>query len=71
MDDTFIVQLSEHKEKIHKHINNIDQSIKFTVEDTFSYILCYTGTRQTLSTRVNRKFTHRQTSIHEGTAITT
>ena len=33
VDDTFVIQLREHKENLPKCINNIDSAIKFTVED--------------------------------------
>ena len=65
IDDTLLVQWTEHKENFVRHINSIDQSIKFTVEDTWSDssmpflgILKTLEPDRTLSIRVYRKPTN-------------
>ena len=35
VDDNFVIQQIAHKENFLKHINSLDQSIKFTVEDIY------------------------------------
>ena len=34
MDDTFVIQKEDHKQNFLEHINSIDQTIRFTVEDS-------------------------------------
>ena len=33
VDDTFVIQHQAHKEELFKHINTVDPSIQFTVEE--------------------------------------
>ena len=54
MDDTFKVQQLEYKKNFPKHINSIDQSIKFTVEDT-----CPDGSMPFLDTLVPQEPYHK------------
>ena len=54
VDDTFIEQQIEHKENFIKHINSVDQSIKFTVEDTHP-----DGSLPFLDTYITPELTHK------------
>ena len=65
VDDTFVVIKTSHKEEFFKHINSIEESIRFTAEDTqadgslpFLDALVTPQADGTLSTSVYRKPTH-------------
>ena len=70
VDDTFIVKQIENTENYLKHINSIDQSIKFTVADhtqivpSFLDTLVTTEPNRILSVRVCRKPTHMDRYLH-------
>ena len=64
-DDTFVIQHQSHMEKFFKHINTVDPSIHFTVEEagpdgyiSFLDIIITHWTDGTFTTKVNRKPTH-------------
>ena len=65
MDDTFVIQLESQKEEFFHHINQVDTSIKFTMEETgpdgsipFLDLLITPEADGTLTTKVYRKPTH-------------
>ena len=71
VDDTCVVQWFEHRENILKHISSIEQSIKFTGQDTYPYSsMAFLDTvvtseqNRTLSISVYRKPTHRYQYQH-------
>ena len=71
MDNPFIVQETEHKDNILRHINSLDQSIKLTVEDTqtdgsmlFFDTLVTLEPDRTLYIRVNRNPVHTDQYLH-------
>ena len=71
VDDSFVAHKLEHKESFLKHINSINQSIKFTVEDTCPYssipfldTLVTPEPNRTLSISVYRKPTHTDQYLH-------
>ena len=41
VDDTYVIQYTEHKENFLLCINTINQAIKYTVEDTSQMVPCY------------------------------
>ena len=57
VDNTFVVQYTEHKANLLQHITDIDSAIKFPVEDTWSH-----GSMPLLDTLV--------TPEHNGTLVT-
>ena len=65
VDDTFVVQQKSHKEAFFQHINTVNTSIKFTMEEArpdgsipFLDILVTPKVDGTFTTRVYRKPTH-------------
>ena len=65
MDDTFIIIKKAHKDSLLKHLNSIDNNIKFTCEESredvsipFLDILIVPGKEGRLTTTVYRKPTH-------------
>ena len=76
VDDTFIIIKKSHKDSLLKHLNSIDNYIKFTCEESredgsipFLDILIIPEKEGRLTTTVYRKPTI-QTHISNGTAIT-
>ena len=71
VDDTFVVQQQSHKEEFFQHINTVDTSIQFTVEDArldgFIPPLDILVTPQsdgTFTTKIYRKPTHTDLYVH-------
>ena len=65
MDDTFVIHQKSHKEEFFQHINTVDPSIQFTVEEAgpdgsipFLNILVTPKLDGTFSTKVYRKPTY-------------
>ena len=65
VDDTFVVQQKSHKEEFFQHINEVDTSIKFTMEEAgpdgsipFLDVLVTPKVDGTFTTKVYRKPTH-------------
>ena len=65
MDDTFVIQQESQKEEFFQHINQVDTSIKFTMEEAgpdgsipFLDLLITPEADGTLTTKVYRKPTH-------------
>ena len=65
VDDTFVVQQESHKDEFFQHINKMDTSIQFTVEEAgpdasipFLDIVVTPQSDETLTTKVYRKLTH-------------
>ena len=65
VDDTFVVQQKSHKEEFFQHINEVDTSIKFTMEEAgpdgsilFLDVLVTHKVDGTLTTKVYQKPTH-------------
>ena len=65
MDDTFVIQLESQKEEFFHHINQVDTSIKFTMEEAgpdgsipFLDLLITPDADGTLTTKIYRKPTH-------------
>ena len=65
VDDTFVIQQESHKEEFFQHINQVDTSIKFTMEEAgpngcipFLDLLITPKADGTLTTKVYRKPTH-------------
>ena len=65
VDDTFVIQLESQKEEFFHHINQVDTSIKFTLEEAgpdgsipFLDLLITLDADGTLTTKVYRKPTH-------------
>ena len=65
VDDTFVVQQELHKDVFFQHINTLDTSIQFTVEEAgphgsipFLHILVTPQSDGTFTTKVHRKPTH-------------
>ena len=70
VDDTFVINRTEHSQQLLQHINNQDPHIQFTVEPTQQGSLPFLDTLvtiqpdNTLSTSVYRKPTHTDQSLH-------
>ena len=71
LDETFVVQYTEDKEKFLQYINNIDSAIKFTVEHTradgsvmYLDTLLTPEHNRTLSTSIYRKPTFFDQYLH-------
>ena len=70
VDDTFVINRTEHSQQLLQHINNQDPHIQFTVEPTQQGSLPFLDTLvtiqpdNTLSTSVYRKPTHTDQYLH-------
>ena len=71
VDDTFVIQEEQHKDRFFHHINSIDPNIKFTAETTkangsmpFLHTLVTPQSDGSLATTVYRKPTHTNQYLH-------
>ena len=76
VDDTFVIQQESHKEEFFQHINQVDTSIKFTMEEAgpdgsipFLDLLVTPKADGSITTKVYRKPTHTD-NIFSGIATT-